>query len=208
MKWRTAGHPRLPKRATQMAENSFSRILANLASPEKSISDASACKSTANSTEFEVILKFYDHKHRPLRSSVSLSPSSSFKVCSFWMSRFYEWSDKGKGGWRAEREGEVEDRGRGDRDEFTVYYTRLDRVRERFFFFILKCTFQGFISDSNLDNSQNWWERHQFGSQSSRSGPMTAGGEEGLKTICKSLQFVAAIHKNDILFGLQPKVSQ
>lgn len=45
-----------------MAENSFSRILANLGSPEKSISDASASKSTSNLTEFEMILKFYDHK--------------------------------------------------------------------------------------------------------------------------------------------------
>lgn len=28
----------------------------------------------------------------------------------------------------------MEDRGRGDRDEFTVYYTRLDSVQEHFFF--------------------------------------------------------------------------
>lgn len=89
-------------------------------------------------------------------------------------------------------EGEVEDRGRGDRDEFTVYYTRLNSVQEHFF--RLKCPFQGCISDSNLANSRQILLK-LMGTQSSRSGPMTAGEEEGLKTIRKSLQFVIAIHK-------------
>lgn len=77
----------------------------------------------------------------PLLISLSLflsSPPSSSKLCSFWMSRFYERSDKEKGGWRAEREGEVEDRGgrrerekmgterSGNRNEPSLYDSRLD----------------------------------------------------------------------------------
>lgn len=99
--------------------------------------------------EFILIRTFYDQKHSrsqpffllfglisPLSVSPSLpfqffpfsphlSPPSSSGVCSFWMSRFYERSDKEKGGWRAEREGEVEDRG-GCRGE-----KRRERERER-----------------------------------------------------------------------------
>lgn len=61
-------------------------------------------------------------------------------------------------------------------------------------FFRLKCPFQGCISDSNLANSRQILLK-LMGTQSSRSGLMTAGEEEGLKTIRKSLQFVIAIHK-------------
>lgn len=53
------------------------------------------------------------------------------------------------------------------------------RSRPRTFFFILKCAFQGFISDSNLDNSRQILPKligASSISQSSRSGPMTAEG--------------------------------
>lgn len=57
--------------------------------------------------------------------SLSLSPPSSSKLCSFWMSRFYERSDKEKGGMKG-REGrrgggqrgtEVKKRGRGREED-------------------------------------------------------------------------------------------
>lgn len=119
------------------------------------------------------------------------------------MSRFYEWSDKGKGGWRAEREGEVEDRGRGDRDEFTVYNTRLDSVQERFFFFF---TFEMSVSRfyfwfDSLSSRKILQKLMGMSSISGRNQVIRAGRRrrksEGSqkKRPCKSRQFVMVIHK-------------
>lgn len=153
IKWCTAGAGP-SERAAQMAENSFSRVLTNFGLPRK-INFRCYCEQTH--VEFSLNLgRFWNFTIASTGLSVHpfpLSPSSSFKVCSFWMSRFYEWSDKGKGGMKG-REGR---RGGGQReggvggDEFTVYNTRLECVQERFLY-VWNVWIKVFISESNLSS--------------------------------------------------------
>lgn len=106
---------------------------------------------------------------------VSLSPSypSSSEVCSFWMIRFYEQSDKEKGGWRAEREGEVEDRG-GCRDKEEeaadeepevgtglVFITPVWMLPNNIFSWT-KCSFLRLCICSKHDDTNSWYQRLIF----------------------------------------------
>lgn len=97
----------------------------------------------------------------------------------------------------------MEDRERGDRDEFTVYNTRLDSVQERFFFFF---TFEMSVSRfyfwfDSLSSRKILQKLMGMSSISGRNQVIRAGRRrrksEGSqkKRPCKSRQFVMVIHK-------------